>query len=76
MYLEMVDYRIHGCETSKSADLLKASAFTSYATIILKISKPTVGKLRLADVNFVALVLNRNITKKLRLYFKNRLSRV
>ena len=31
--------------------------------------RPTVGKLRLADINFVGLVLNRNITKKLRLYF-------
>ena len=29
-------------------------------------SRPTVGKLRLADVSFVALVLNHNITKKLR----------
>ena len=28
------------------------------------VNRSTVGKLRLADVNFVALVLNRTITKK------------
>ena len=36
----------------------------------------TVGKLRLSDVSFVALVLNRNITQKIKIMLVNMLSRV
>ena len=39
-------------------------------------TRSTVGKLPLGDVNLVALVLNRNTKKKLRLYFIDMFSRV
>ena len=50
--------------------------YLSSKKLILLRTRPTKSKLRLANVNFLALVLNRNIAKKLRLYFINMLSRV
>ena len=39
----------------------------SISAVYIISTRPMVGKLRLADVNFVALVLNRNNTKKIRI---------
>ena len=63
-----------GPETLPLKHIIIYYATTTRSSIIQNIT--TVSKLRLANVNFVALVLNRTITKKIKILLKNLLSRV